>query len=169
MSKKIERGDVMEEAKTKAAAIQAGDDVATVESGRVDAVVARMVDVRNSGVSTITAEAVHLQNGGVQNVRAETVYLENGGIVRAQGDTIALAQGGIGLARGDAVVLDGGSAGAIVAARAEVRDSSVVFLAARKVSGDVDVVFDMRSAVVFGLVTGMVLGLFRMFQGLGKT
>jgi hypothetical protein len=57
--------------------------------------------------------------------------------------------------------------GAVVvkAEKAELEDCSVVFLSADQVSGEVDVLFDVKAAVIFGVVVGAVLGLIRLLTG----
>jgi hypothetical protein len=54
---------------------------------------------------------------------------------------------------------------ATVADRAELGNSKVVLLAAREVSGEKQVMFDLKAAIVFGLVTGAVIGLLKMLSG----
>jgi len=169
MSKEIKPGEVVEEAKAQAAAGLGGEDVATVKLKHADAIVARMADVHQSGINVIKAESVHMEQSGAGTVKAETVYLEQGGIALAQGETVGLTQGGIGLARASAVALKDGKAGAVIAGSADVQNASIVLLAARKVSGEeVEVLFDVKAAAVFGLVTGLVMGLIRLLVGRKK-
>jgi len=170
MSKEIKPGEVVEEAKAQAAGGLGGEDVAAVKLKHADAIVARMADVHQSGVNVIKAESVHMEQSGARTVKAETVYVEQGGIGLAQGETVGLTQGGIGLAQASTVALKDGRAGAVIAGSADVQHASIVLLAARKVSGeDVEVLFDVKAAVVFGLVTGLVLGLIRLLVGRKKT
>jgi len=170
MSKEIKPGEVVEEAKAQAEGGLGGEDVAAVKLKHADAIVARMADVYQSGVNVIKAESVHMEQSGARTVKAETVYVEQGGIGLAQGETVGLTQGGIGLAQASAVALKDGRAGAVIAGSADVQNASVVLLAARKVSGkDVEVLFDVKAAAVFGLVTGLVMGLIRLLVGRKKT
>ena len=144
---------------------EAGDDIVTIDSERADAIVARTVNVRQSGVNSIKAETVHLKQGGAQNVQAETVHLQQGGIMFAAANRIELTQGGIMQARGETVTLHDGGAGAVFARRAELENTSVLLLAAREVSGEAKVLFDLKAAILFGLVTGLVVGLLKRFTG----
>jgi hypothetical protein len=52
-----------------------------------------------------------------------------------------------------------------VAQRVEVNGGSVAFLAAGEVSGDAKILIDVRAAAVFGLVVGVVVGLFKLLAG----
>jgi hypothetical protein len=52
-----------------------------------------------------------------------------------------------------------------VAEHVELEDTFVGLVASRQVSGKVTILFDARAAIVFGLVAGMVSGLFRLLIG----
>jgi hypothetical protein len=58
-------------------------------------------------------------------------------------------------------VLDRAAARVVVAGEVSATQSAVMFLVARKVDGDVKVLFDWRGALVFGAVVGVILGLLR--------
>ncbi len=57
---------------------------------------------------------------------------------------------------------------AIVADRAVLEDGFVLALIAREVSGDARVLFDIRAAVVLGVVVGLAAGLFNLLVGRTK-
>jgi hypothetical protein len=81
-------------------------------------------------------------------VKAETAYVDNSLVVQTSAERVNL---------------QGSGAGVVLTERAELDNSSVVFLAADEVSGDVKVLIDARSAAIIGLVMGLVGGLFRLF------
>ena len=58
---------------------------------------------------------------------------------------------------------------ATVADRAELGNSKIVLLAAREVSGEAQVMFDLKAAVVFGLIAGAVIGLLKVLSGRGES
>ena len=57
------------------------------------------------------------------------------------------------------VQIDRGAARVIVAADVRAERTAVLFLLARRVSGDVRVLFDWRGALAFGAVAGVIAGL----------
>jgi hypothetical protein len=57
------------------------------------------------------------------------------------------------------VQIDRGLARMVVAADVRAERTAVLFLVARRVSGDVRVLFDWRGAIAFGAVAGVVFGL----------
>jgi hypothetical protein len=54
------------------------------------------------------------------------------------------------------VQLDRGAARVIIAADVRASQSAVMFLVARRVSGEMRVLFDWRGALAFGAATGLV-------------
>ena len=58
-----------------------------------------------------------------------------------------------------------GGIGVVVAERAEVHDGAVMFMAAREVGGETTVLFDLKAAVVFGVLVGVVSGLISALAG----
>ena len=69
------------------------------------------------------------------------------------------------MAQGQSVTLNQGGIGAVIAERAQVQDAFVGLMAAREVKGEARILFDVRAAVVFGLVVGVVTGLLNVFLG----
>jgi hypothetical protein len=47
------------------------------------------------------------------------------------------------------------------AGQAELKDASILLLAAKSVSGEAKVMVDLKAAVVLGLVVGLVVGLLK--------
>jgi len=130
-----------------------------VFKARADTVIARDVDVRCSGVGTIKAETVKFEVGGVKNIKSESVSVKVGGVLKAESDTFDISNGGIGIVRANQVSIKDSRAAAIVGKDVQASGLSVLLLAARRVTGEAQVFIDMRSAAVFGLVAGCVIGL----------
>jgi hypothetical protein len=64
------------------------------------------------------------------------------------------------------VTLTDGGAGVIAAENVKMQDAMAIFVAANSIEGeDTTLIFDLRAAVVFGVVLGTVLGLFRLLFG----
>jgi hypothetical protein len=57
------------------------------------------------------------------------------------------------------VQLDRGAARVVIAADVNAQQSAVLFLVARRVAGDVRVLFDWRGALAFGAAAGVVVAL----------
>jgi hypothetical protein len=63
------------------------------------------------------------------------------------------------------VILNLGRIGTALAEEAELQDTFVGLLAAKEVRGDTRILFDLRAAVVFGVVAGVVAGLRSLLLG----
>jgi len=118
-----------------------------------------------AALDAVTAETITMNGGGIRQANAVTINLNDGGIAQAQAGAINVSDGGIALAKGDTISVSNGGIAAAVAQRAEVNGGSVAFLAAGEVSGDAKILIDMRAAAVFGLVVGVVVGLFKLLAG----
>lgn len=113
----------------------------------------------------VVAETVNIKQGSVTSVKADTVYVAQGGILAAEADVIELDQGGILWATGQTVTLSQGGAGVVIAEQAELHDTSVLLLAARQVSGEARILFDLKAGIAFGLAAGLAAGLVRVLLG----
>ena len=111
----------------------------------------------------VIAETVNITQGGAQMVRADKVYVEQGGIGRAEARFIDVSEGGIGIAQGENVSITDGGAGIIAAENVKMQDAMALFVAANRIEGEgVTILFDTRAAVVFALVLGTVMSLFKL-------
>jgi hypothetical protein len=124
-----------------------------------------VVTIEAEQAETVVADVVDIQQGGVGAVQADVVSLMQGGIVTAEASTIEVTQGGILVAQGQDVTVNQGGAAVVIADHAQFKDSFVGFVAAQEVSGEAKILFDVRAAVVFGVVAGLVVGLFNLFVG----
>lgn len=130
-------------------------------------------DVDEDGTS-LSADRVDVRAGAVGRVEAAEVTVTAGAIGAARGDRVSVDRGALGAAmagevqisRGYArsilarqVQIDRGAARMIVAADVRAERTAIVFLLARRVSGDVRVLFDWRGALAFGAVAGVIGGL----------
>jgi hypothetical protein len=113
----------------------------------------------------VTADVAHIEESGAQVVEAETIHVQSGGIGKATAGTIDVQEGGIGIAQGETITVHEGGIGIALAERAEVHAGGVLFLLAEEISGETKVLFDLKAAVLFGLIVGVVSGLFKLFAG----
>ncbi len=90
----------------------------------------------------VQAEQICLTEGQIQRAEARSIDVNQGGIALAVSEAVTVREGGIALAVADAVQMEGGSIGLAIA---------------RKISGEATILIDMRAAVLFGLVTGIVI------------
>lgn len=113
----------------------------------------------------VIADTVTLEQGSAENVKAETVTVNQGSIAHAEGTCIDVKEGAIALAQGANITVNSGAVAAALAENMKVQDSLVVFaLAGEEIQGeDTLVLFDLRAAVLFGVIFGAVAGLMRMF------
>ena len=115
---------------------------------------------------TLVAEVVEIRQGGANTVRADAVQVTQGGIVTAEADSIQVREGGILVAQGQNVSVEqGGVVGIAISQHVELKDGFVGLLAANEVVGEGRILFDVRTAVVFGVVAGIVSGLFGFLLG----
>jgi len=114
----------------------------------------------------IQADTVEIRQGGAEHVEADKVFVEQGGVGRAEGRFVDVKEGGIGIVQAQNVTLTDGGAGVIAAENVKMQDAMALFVAANTIEGeDTTILFDFRAAVVFGVVLGTVLSLFRLLTG----
>lgn len=110
-------------------------------------------------------DVVHVDERGAQVVEAQVVHVDSGAIGKATAETIEVKEGAIGIAQGGTITVHEGAIGIAFAERAEVHEGAVLFMLAEEVGGETRVLFDLRAAVLFGLIVGLVSGLFKLFAG----
>ncbi len=112
-----------------------------------------------------TAEHATIAQGGARHVEAKTVHVDRGGVVVAEAETLQADQSMIGLAKGQTVIVNEGGAAVILAERAEMKSSIVLFAAAQEISGQAKVIVDVRTALLIGAVMGIIAGLIKALVG----
>jgi len=103
-------------------------------------------------------EVVNLQNDGAAIIQGETINVQEGGAAIIKGQTITLREGGGLIIAGQTVKIQDGGGVFVLARQAELKDSTVMFLASPAVSGEAKIMFDLKAAVVFGAIIGLVVG-----------
>jgi len=95
----------------------------------------------------------------------ETVNIREGGAFLIQGQTVDIKEGGAAVIVAENIRIQEGGGGVLLAKQAEISDGGVLFLAAREVSGNATIIFDLKAAVVFGLIAGLTISLYKLIAG----
>jgi hypothetical protein len=114
------------------------------------------IDAPPDGAATTLASA---QAG---DVRAHRVEASQSAIGRLAAHEVRSDQGAMGLVRAERVVTSEGAVGAVAADHVETNGGFTFLMVARKVSGDVTVLLDWRSAAA---ALGVLLVLGRLLRG----
>jgi hypothetical protein len=114
---------------------------------------------RLSAVGRIEGDQVRVDMGAVGAIRADQVSVDRGAVGAVLADRVEVSRGYARSILARQVQIDRGGARVVVAADVRAQQSAVMFLVARRVSGDVRVLLDWRGALAFGAVTGFVLAL----------
>lgn len=125
------------------------EDSASLEADRVA--------LRLSAVGRIEGGRVSVDQGAVGAVRADHLSVDRGAVGAAMADRVEVSRGYARSILGRQVQLDRGAARVVIAADVRAQQSAVMFLVARRVSGDIRVLFDWRGALAFGAAAGLVL------------
>jgi hypothetical protein len=115
------------------------------------------LDLQRGAIGRLDAQDVTVTQGAIGAARAESITVDRGALGAAMANEIQASQAGIStLLAGEARI--GQAAVRTIVARDVVveRPSLVGFLIARRVSGDVRVLFDWRGALAFGAVFGLL-------------
>lgn len=102
-------------------------------------------------------EPTRLGSTAVSELRASHVEVSESAIGRAVAHDVQLHQGAMGFVRGRSVVTRESAVGAVAAERVETHGGFAFLLLARRVSGDVTVLFDWR-AVAAGVGALLIVG-----------
>lgn len=97
-------------------------------------------------------------------VKAQSVSIQNSqsGAVIASGDAKIDQSGSYAVVANGNVTLDQCGTVVMVAPNVSIKDSNTVFLFAKHVEGNVTTLFNSQDAVIFGVVAGLVGGLFML-------
>ena len=122
---------------------------------------AEQVSVHQGAVGRVDASNVSVQMGAIGAARAEQVQLERSAVGVALGEQVEVSRGYARSIVARQVQMDRAAARVVIAADVRTNQTAVMFLVARKVSGEVRVLFDWRGALAFGAVAGLVFALLR--------
>ena len=117
------------------------------------------VEMRLSSVGRVDASIVNVGIGAVGAARAETLSVDRGAVGAAMAGTVEVSRGYARSILARQVQMDRAAARVVIAADVHAKQSAVMFLVARRVSGEMRVLFDWRGALAFGAAAGLVIGL----------
>jgi hypothetical protein len=117
------------------------------------------VTMRRSAVGRIEGGRVTVDQGAVGAVRADQMSVDRGAVGAVMAGEVEISRGYARSILARQVQIDRGAARVVIAADVRAQQSSVMFLVARRVSGDMRVMFDWRGALAFGAAAGVVFGL----------
>lgn len=116
------------------------------------------ISIRQGAALQVNADKIDMKAAGIGLARSQTmeVSTSNAGVLLA-GDTAHLDLSSSQLVvSGGSVTMEQSASVGVVGKDISLRDSAVVFLVAKNVSGEVTTIFGPREAVIFGAVAGMV-------------
>ncbi len=155
--------------------------VINVVESSVDSVKAELVRMHQSAANRLIADEVELHQSAAQSVTADKVSAHDAGFASVQAGQVSITQGSIALARASEIHMSGtlgvgvadtievqGKAGALVGRIVQAENVRSGILIARQVNGSVETLIDTRSAVLAGLVGGMIAGIFYLAGSLLK-
>jgi hypothetical protein len=120
---------------------------------------AEQVSLRLSAVGRVEAADLRVAQGAVGAARTQQLTVDQGAVGAVIADRADISRGYARTILARQVQLDRGAARVVIAADVNARQSAVMFLVARRVAGDVRVLFDWRGGLAFGAAVGIVVAL----------
>ena len=142
---------------TDVAPAAGGNGPTVVEDGA--SLEAEAVALRLSAVGRVEGSQVTIDTGAVGAVRAEHLSVDRGAVGAVMADRVEISRSYARSILARQVQLDRGAARVVIAADVRASQSAVMFLVARRVSGEMRVIFDWRGALAFGAAAGLVFSL----------
>jgi hypothetical protein len=120
------------------------------------------LDLQIGAIGQLDAQEVSVSQGAIGAARAETIRLEVAALGAAMANQLHVRQSGVGTLLTTEARLEQAAVRTLLARDVVIeRPSLVGFLLARRVSGDVRVLFDWRGALAFGAAFGLLARLGR--------
>jgi hypothetical protein len=115
------------------------------------------LDLQRGAIGRLDAQEVTVTQGAIGAARADSITVDRGALGAAMANEIQARQSGISMLLAGQARIGQAVVRTIVAREVVVERTSLVgFLLARRVSGDVRVLFDWRGALAFGAVFGLL-------------
>lgn len=127
------------------------EDGASLEADRVE--------MRLSAVGRVEAAELSVAQGAVGAARTEHLTVEQGAVGAVMADRAEVSRGYVRSILARQVTFDRSAARVVIAADVNAQQTAVMFLVARRVAGEVRVLFDWRGALAFGAGAGLVFAL----------
>ncbi|HZM73850.1 MAG TPA: hypothetical protein VFC71_10805 [Candidatus Polarisedimenticolia bacterium] len=164
-------------ARRDSAAAAAAEAAAEVEALAAVQPKAGFVVLEGESMPNAQLASLELHQGAIGRVEATDVSINQGALGGARADRVTVSQGALGGALAGEVRVSQGAVGTVIAREAHIenavigrvfaqdvriqRPSAVIFLLAQRVTGEVRVLFDWKSALALGGAIGLVSGLVR--------
>jgi hypothetical protein len=139
----------------------------------LNSVQADAVQINKSSVIHVTGETVTARDSGIRQITAQTVDLTNSVVAVAHGAQININSGGVGICSASDATINGNT-GVMIGQSVTLNDhrsglvvtrevngghiQSVIFLAGHS-NAPVETIVDQRSVALFGIATGVAMGL----------
>jgi hypothetical protein len=127
------------------------EDGASLEADRVD--------VHMSAIGRVESSELSVNRGAVGAARTDNLTVTQGAVGAVLADRVEVDRGYARSILSRQVQLDRSAARIVIAADVNAHQSAVMFLVARRVAGEVRVLFDWRGALAFGAAAGFVIAL----------
>jgi hypothetical protein len=115
--------------------------------------------VRGGAVGRVETRDLSVTLGAVGSARGEHLSVDRSVVGAAMADRVEVSRSYARSILSRNVQLDRAAARIVIAADVRAERSAIVFLVARRVAGDVRVLFDWRGALAFGAAAGLIGGL----------
>lgn len=116
-------------------------------------------EIRLGAVGRVHSEQVSVHQGAIGMARSDQVSVERGAVGAAMANHVELSRGYARSILARQVQLDRAAARVVIAADVRASQTAIMFLVARRVSGEVKVLFDWRGALAFGAAAGVVFAI----------
>ncbi len=139
-------------------------DVVQIDTSSVDMVNSTNATIRNSGIRQVNGQSITIANSGIGIMHGSSVSVSDGGLGICSA-TDANVNGHVGVMIGQSVTLNNHRTGLVVTREAHGGHiQSIVFLAGHS-DAPVETILDQRSVALFGLASGIAMGLvFSLFR-----
>ena len=135
-----------------------------VDTSSVDVVNSTSATIRNSGVRLVNGQSITVSNSGVGIMHGTSVSVSDGGMVICSA-TDANVNGNVGVMIGQSVALNNHRTGLVVTREVHGGHIQSIFFLAGRSDAPVETILDQRSVAIFGLASGIAMGLvFSLFR-----
>ena len=153
--------------KNKAVIDQVQADVVQLNQSSANEVTANTVTIRNSSVRQVNGQSVTINSSGTGVIQGTNISVTNSGLGVCSASE-ANIEGNVGVMIGQSVALNNHRTGLVVTGDVTGGQIQSVFFLAGQNHAPVETIVDQRSVALFGLATGisigLVLSLFRLLK-----
>jgi hypothetical protein len=149
-------------AATEAAPVEVKQGFVVLQGESMPAAQVASLEVRQGAIGRVDATDVNVSQGALGGARADRVSVSQGALGGALAGELSVSQSGVGTVVAREARIEQSFVGRLIAQEARFeKPSAVVFMLAQRVSGDIRVLFDWKSALALGGAIGLVSGLVR--------